>query len=357
MNSDRYTIIFAVVLAMSVAEVAKAAAFPLPVEGDNIVGNIQVVTIDNPDTTLLDIARHYDLGFEEITQVNPDVSVWVPKPGSRVIIPTEFILPPGLLEGIVINIPQMRLFYFPKPAPQQEAQVITFPISIAREGWRTPLGQSRIIAKHRDPSWFVPKSILEEHRSEGEMEFPTYFPPGPDNPMGMLALQTGFSGIFIHGTNMPWGVGMRTSHGCLHLYPEDAAELFPIVPVGTPVRIIDEPVTIGARDGELYLSSSKPISEYPSELPVPSRALSALVPYTQDSGSTHSYAEVDWQRVHEAAVAHRILPIPISLGAPSVEDLIAEVKPQSYENEPYGPDANAAAPPIILRGTDNNLKH
>lgn len=349
MNPNNYIIIFAVMLAVSVVKEAKAASFPLPIGGDNIVGDIQVVTIANPDTTLLDIARHYDLGFEEMTQVNPDVSNWVPKLGSRVIIPTEFILPPGPLKGIVINIPQRRLFYFPKPAPLQEAQVMTFPISIAREGWRTPLGQSRIIAKYRDPSWFVPKSIQEEHRSDGETEFPTYFPPGPDNPMGMLALATSFPGIFIHGTNMPWGVGMRTSHGCLHLYPEDAAQLFPIVPVGTLVRIVDEPITIGVRDSTLYLSSSKPISEYPSELPVPSRALSALVPYTQDSGSAHSYAEADWQRVYDAAMAHQILPIPISQGAPSIEDLIEEVKPQPYENEPYGPDANAAEPPIISR--------
>jgi len=346
---SRYIIIFAAVLAMSVSEAVNAASFPLPTDGDNIVGDIQVITIANPDTTLLDIARDYDLGFEEITRVNPDVPVWVPKLGRRVIIPTEFILPPGPQEGVVVNIPQRRLFYFPKPAPQQQAQVITFPISIAREGWRTPLGQSRIVAKHRDPSWFVPKSILEEHRSDGETEFPTYFPPGPDNPMGMLALETGFPGIYIHGTNMPWGVGMRTSHGCLHLYPEDAAQLFPIIPVGTPVRIIDEPITIGVRDGTLYLSSSKPLSEYHNELPVPTRALSALVPYTEDSGSAHSYADVDWQRAYDAAMAHQILPVPISQGAPGMEDQIAAVKPQPYENEPYGPDANAAAPPIILK--------
>ena len=167
--------------------------------------------------------------------------------------------------------------------------------------------------------------------------------------MGMLALQTGFPGIFIHGTNMPWGIGMRTSHGCIHLYPEDAAQLFPIIPVGTPVRIIDEPVTSGARDGALYLSSSRPVDEYPSELPIPSRALSAVFPYTQDSGSAHSYAEVDWRRVYEAAVAHQILPIPISQGATSIEDLIAALKPQPYENEPYGLDANAASPPIMSR--------
>lgn len=334
-------------LVLSMAGTANAENFPLPINGDNIVGDIQVVTIANPDVTLLDIARHYNLGYEEIVRANPDVSVWVPKPGSRVIIPTQFILPPGPLQDIVINIPQRRLFYFPKPVSRQQAQVVTFPISIAREGWSTPLGQSRITAKHRNPSWFVPKSILEERWSEGELEFPTYFPPGPDNPMGMLALETSFPGIFIHGTNMPWGVGMRTSHGCLHLYPEDAEQLFSMVPVGTKVRIINEPTTVGVRDGVLYLSSSQPLDEYPSELSASTRALHVLSLYMQQDLDLLS--KVDWQRMYAVVEESQILPTPISLWAPSMKDLIAEIPPQPYENAPYGPDANSAVPPLVSR--------
>lgn len=332
-------------LAMALAAApARAETYLLPTDGSSVVGGIQVVTIANADTTLLDVARHYDLGYQEITVANPAVGPWVPKLGSRVVVPTEFILPPGPWEGIVVNIPQRRLFYFPTPPAGQPAVVMTFPISIARAGWSTPLGRTRIVAKHRDPSWFVPKNIQEEHRAEGEPRFPTYFPPGPDNPMGMLALQTGFAEIFIHGTNKPWGVGMRTSHGCMHLYPEDAAKLFDIVPVGTPVRIIDEPVTIGARGGTLYLSATEALAEYPRDYPEATRAVAAYIAFTQTPGHA-AFAELDWPRLQAAVAARRILPVPVSRGAPGVDEEIAAVPPQPYEHAPYGPDANDAAVP------------
>ena len=227
--------------ACTVAVSAQAATFALPADGNTIVGHVRVVT-DIGKNTLFDIMRHFDLGYEEIVAANPGVSVWVPGQHQKIVAPTEFILPPKPWVGIVINVPQRRLYYFPKPKKGEAPQVMTFPLSIFRPGWPTPLGRTRIIAKYRDPNWIVPKSIQEEHRKEGESQFPSYFPPGPDNPMGMLAMQTGFPEIFIHGTSEPWGVGMRTSHGCFHLYPEDAAQLFPALPVGTPVRIINEPL-------------------------------------------------------------------------------------------------------------------
>lgn len=313
-----------------------------------MIGSLRVVTIANPNTTLLDIARHFDLGYHEITAANPTTSAWVPKVGTKVIIPAEFILPPGPQEGIVVNIPQRRLFYFTHQsgAKGKLAQVITFPVSIARAGWKTPLGLTRITAMHQDPSWFVPNSIRAEHLLEGEVEFPTYFPPGPDNPMGMLALQTGFPGIFIHGTNRPWGVGMRVSHGCLHLYPEDAAYLFSRVKVGTPVRFIDQPHTVGLRDGVLYLSSSELMGEYPNELSPANRADEALLYYqsTHFSGAPTQLG-IDWPRVSEVAMAHRYLPIPVSRGAPKLDQMIESIIPEPYDFEPYGDSANNGIPP------------
>ncbi len=329
------------------AGLAPAAVFPMPGPGSNMVGTLQAVTIANPDTTLLDVARHFDLGYPEITEANPTVSPWVPRLGSRIIIPTEFILPPGPHEGIVVNIPQRRLFYFVKKTPGKPAQVITFPVSISQAGWKTPLGETRIIAKFRDPSWVVPKSIREQHMRDGEMNFPIYFPPGPDNPMGMLALQTGFSMIFIHGTNRPWGVGMRTSHGCLHLYPEDAAYLFPMVKLGTPVRIIDKPYTVGVRNGVLYLGSSELVSEYPSELSSENRATAALLPYTgqRSSAASSPPLDIDWARVFAVAAAHSYLPIPISSGAPDLEHVAKAISAEPYTYGPYGSSANNAATP------------
>lgn len=330
---------------ISIAAFASAATYSMPPAGSNMIGKLQVVTITKPKTTLLDIARHFDIGQDEIVAANPNVSVWLPKVGSKVIVPTEFILPPGAREGIVINIPQRRLFYFIKATRTEAAQVITYPVSISRPGWDTPLGQTRIVAKHRDPAWFVPKSVREEHRRDGENDYPTYFPPGPDNPMGMLALQTGFSQIFIHGTNKPWGVGMRMSHGCLHLYPEDAADLFPRIKVGTPVRIIDEPHTVGVRDGALYLSSTEPVAEYKNQLSSLKRAEAVLRPYSNGEADDCPDDEVDWQRVTEAAQAYRFLPVPVSLAAPDLEQIVASTKTEAYTAEPYGDSANNAIPP------------
>ena len=319
----------------------------MPSPGSNMVGTLQAVTIANPNTTLLDIARRFDLGYHEITEANPAVSPWTPSLGTKIIIPTQFILPPGPYEGIVINIPQRRLFYFVQQSDDELPKVITFPISISRAGWKTPLGKTRLVAKHRDPAWIVPATIHKEHVRDGETDFPTYFPPGPDNPMGMLALQTGFSQIFIHGTNRPWGVGMRTSHGCLHLYPEDAAYLFPRVPPGTPIRIINQPTTVGIQDDVLYMSSGEPVSEYANKQSPANRAVAALFPYThKKAAKTVVHREIDWQRVFAVAKAHRYLPLPITRGTPDAEQILQSMDPTPYIYEPYDSSANNAVPPL-----------
>jgi len=315
---------------------ARSATFFLPTDGSNIVGQLQVVTADSRNT-LLDIARHYGLGHEEIILANPGVSIWLPGEGTPILVPTMFILPPPPWVGIVVNIPQRRLYYFPRRKAKEPATVVTFPIGTARPDWLTPLGTTRIIGKYRDPSWFVPKSIQEEHRSQGEPDFPEYFPPGPDNPMGMLAMETGFPKIFIHGTNRPWGVGMRVTHGCIRLYPEHSAILFEAVPVGTPVRFINQPVLAGARDDLLYLSVFEPVEGYPGDQTSPiEQAMNALALYD---------APVDWDRGEQAVDARRMVPIPVSVGAPSLDDLIASIKPEKYDFEPYGIDANQGLPP------------
>jgi L,D-transpeptidase ErfK/SrfK len=327
----------------------RGATFLLPSDGSNIVGQLQVVTADSRNT-LLDIARHYDLGHEEITVANPGVSIWLPGEGTPIVVPTEFILPPLPWQGIVVNIPQRRLYYFPRPKAKTQATVVTFPIGIARPGWPTPLGSTRITAKYKDPSWFVPKSIQEEHRSQGERDFPEYFPPGPDNPMGMLAMETGFDKIFIHGTNRPWGVGMRVTHGCIRLYPEHAAFLFPEVPVGTPVRFINQPVMVGERGDLLYLGVSEPVDAYPDDVDsLLLRAIDAVALHKAQHKAQQNAAEIDWDRVLQAVAAKRFVPIPVSVGAPSLDDIIASIKPEKYDFEPYGIDANQGMPPDVPR--------
>ncbi len=319
---------------------ARSATFVLPTDGSNIVGQLQVVTADARNT-LLDIGRHYELGYEEITLANPGVSVWLPGEGTAIVVPGKFILPPPPWTGIIVNIPQRRLFYFPRRTGKQPATVVTFPIGIARPGWPTPLGTTRITGKHKDPAWFVPKSIQAEQHSQGELDFPEYFPPGPNNPMGMLALETGFAKIFIHGTNRPWGVGMRVSHGCLHLYPEHAADFFAQIAVGTPVRFINQAVLAGARDGQLYLSVFEPVDGYPeSQVSLLAQAMDAL--------AIHD-APVDWKRVEQAIDAKRVVPMPVSVGAPSLDESLARIQPAQYDFEPYGIEANDAMPPDMPR--------
>jgi L,D-transpeptidase ErfK/SrfK len=331
------------VLLVCWSALARGATFLLPTDGSNIVGQVRVVVADSRNT-LLDIARHFELGHEEITLANPGVSIWLPGAGTRIVVPTEFILPPPPWQGVVVNIPQRRLYYFPPPKAKQPASVITFPLGIARPGWPTPLGATRIVGKHKDPAWFVPKSIQAEQRSQGEPDFPEYFPPGPNNPMGMLALQTGFAQIFIHGTNRPWGVGMRVSHGCLHLYPEHAADLFPQVVVGTPVRFVNQPVLVGERDQQLYLSVFEAVDGYPDDPRSPLvQAMDLLLTYD---------APIDWKRVEQVVDARRGMPVPVNAGAPGLDDLLAVIQAEPYVFEPYGIEANDAMPPDETRGPE-----
>jgi len=322
---------------------ASAASFPLPAGGGTVVGEVRVVRLDDARNTLLDIARHYDLGYDEILAANPGVPVWTPGAGARIVVPTEFILPPKPWLGVVINVSRRRLYYFPAPAPGETRRVFTFPIGIARPGWPTPLGRTRIVAKFKDPSWIVPKDILDEHHQEGEPDFPTYIPPGPDNPMGMLAMQTGFPQIFIHAASRPWGVGMRVSHGCLHLYPEDAATLFPLLRVGTPVRIVNQPLMVGARDGRLYLSASPPVADYPGVGDSLTRAVRAVVQFEGAHGDVR--LTVDWNRAVHLAQAKRFIAAPLAPPADRLEVALASRPEIPYHFAPYGIDANDAEIP------------
>lgn len=230
---------------------ALAATYEIPDDGSDIVGEISITTATFDDT-LIDIARRHGVGYEDIVRANPGVNVWVPGEGTDIILPTQFVLPAGPRDGIVLNLPEYRLYYYPKPADGEKAQVITYPVSIGRQDWETPIGVTRIVAKAVNPSWYPPQSVREEHAAEGR-SLARVVPPGPDNPLGKHAIRLGLPGYLIHGTNRPAGVGMRVTHGCLRMFPEDIESLFGLVGVNTRVRIINEPVKIGWRGGELVM--------------------------------------------------------------------------------------------------------
>ncbi|HLT89865.1 MAG TPA: L,D-transpeptidase family protein [Woeseiaceae bacterium] len=229
---------------------AGAEVYDLPPPGTDVIGAVTTVEARAADT-LLDIGRRHGVGYEEIVRANPDVDVWLPGEGTRVVLPTRYILPPGPRRGVVLNLPEYRLYYFPEPKPGEPAVVMTYPVSIGRMDWATPLGETRIVSKVVKPSWYPPESVRKEHAEEGR-PLPRVVPPGPDNPLGDFAMRLSLPGYLIHGTNRPAGVGMRVTHGCIRMYPEDIEFLFGHVPVNTPVRIINEPVKLGW-DGDRLL--------------------------------------------------------------------------------------------------------
>ena len=249
----------AALLAIVGAAPALATEYPLATPDVLVVGEDQSVQTVYEDT-LYDLARKFSLGSEEVIRVNPGVDPWLPGAGAQVIIPGRHILPPGPHEGIIINLPEHRLYYYPKPLRGQPAQVITYPVSIGKMDWHTPIGLTHVIAKEKNPVWYPPESVRKEHAAAGD-PLPARVPSGPDNPLGLFAMRlaAGNGTYMIHGTNNPIAVGMPVTHGCIRLYPEDVAQLFPMIPVGMPVRIINQPVKVAWVDGELLLEAHPPV--------------------------------------------------------------------------------------------------
>ena len=247
-------------LALAIAP-AGASLYPLPRDGSAVVGADANVTTVYEDT-LPDLAHRYSLGYYEIIRANPGVDVWLPGAGKHLTLPGRHILPAGPREGIVVNLPEHRLYYFPKPGPHETAIVITYPVSIGKMDWRTPLGETHVIAKITHPAWYPPASIRKEHEKNGD-PLPKMVGPGPDNPLGDFALRlaAGRGEYMIHGTNNPVAVGMAVTHGCIRMYPEDVAALFALIPVGTKVRLVNEPVKVAWVDGRLFLEAHPQVDE------------------------------------------------------------------------------------------------
>ena len=257
-----------------------ATGYVLKKDSASIIGQRMTVTAAYEDT-LSDIARRYDLGFEEIRLANPLLDVWLPQEGSPLVLPTHFILPAAAREGLVLNIPEMRLYYF--PAGQQDT-VITHPLGIGRAGWETPYIQTHIIEKKAFPNWYPPASIREEYAQAGR-PLPRVVLAGSDNPLGNYAMRLGQPEYLIHGTNQPWGVGMRVSHGCLRLYPEDIESLFQQIPLKTKVNIVDQPYKIAARAGLIYIEVHPPLRDGMDALQIFLRTMDSTIthrPYWLD---------------------------------------------------------------------------
>ena len=247
------------ILLLAASAPLQATTYPLATPDIAVVGDDQTVQTVYEDT-LYDLARKFSLGSEEVIRVNPGIDPWLPGADKQVVIPGRHILPPGPHEGIVVNLPEHRLYYYPKAQRGHPPEVISYPVSIGKMDWHTPIGLTHVIAKEKNPVWFPPESVRKEHAAAGD-PLPTRVPSGPDNPLGLFAMRlaAGNGTYMIHGTNNPIAVGLPVTHGCIRMYPEDVEQLFPMIAVGTPVRIINQPVKVAWVDGELLLEAHPPV--------------------------------------------------------------------------------------------------
>jgi L,D-transpeptidase ErfK/SrfK len=281
--------------------------------GVTVVGEVQV-THSRKEDTFADIARRFDLGYDELLRANPGIDPWLPGDGTEIVLPTQFVLPDGPREGLLVNVAAMRMFWFPKAAKGQPRVVVTYPIGIGKVGWATPIGSTKVVSKRKGPVWTPPASVRREHAKAGD-PLPARVPPGPDNPLGAYAMNLGWPSYLIHGTNKPPGVGMRASHGCIRLYPEDIAALFPEVPVGTRVTVVNQPMLTGWQAGKLYVQAFPvPVEgEDDSKAPTP-LAWNEKVASSLDALASQHGATVDATLAQAVITQSRGITTPVTQG-------------------------------------------
>ena len=269
---------------------------------ESVVGRVETHKA-RLDDTLLDVARRFGMGIEEMKLANPGVDLWLPGEGTAIRLPARFVLPSGIRRGIVINVPEMRIYYYPK----EGRRVRTWPIGIGRLEYETPLGKTSVVRKKVGPVWYPTDTIREEYAARGE-PLPRVVLPGPENPLGSHAIYLGLPTYLIHGTNRPYSIGMRVSFGCVRLYPEDIVELYDLVAPGTPVSLVDERVKAGWLGHELYLEVH-PNPDLPAEEARPSMtdAVRAIIKATPEG----QQPPVDWKLVEAALAEANGVPVVV----------------------------------------------
>lgn len=306
---------------------AAATVYELPAAGAGLFGREERVVTSYEDT-LYEIAQRFSLGSEEIVRVNPGMDPWLPGAGRDVVIPGQRVLPSGARDGIIVNLPEHRLYYFPKARAGEQPRVITYPVSIGKMDWHTPLGRTTIVNKRERPSWTPPESVRKEHLAAGD-PLPAVVPPGPDNPLGEYAMRLGIpkGAYLIHGTNNPIAVGMAVTHGCIRMYPDDIKALFPLVPLGTPVYLVNEPVKLAWIDGELILEAHPPVNWEGETIEPDVEKFAALL----DTALGASTVAINWDLVLQELGKARGMPVVVGLAADMPDANIA--LPATARNE------------------------
>ena len=314
--------VFALSLPMASAEILE-----LPENGDSVLGTPYNITTHYGETTLI-LAQVHEIGYHELLSANPDVHTWMPGEGTLVHIPRQYILPGKARAGLVLNLAELRLYYY-ETTRSGKPQVRTYPISAGRVDWVTPIGITRVLDRLENPNWYPPKSVILEHEARGD-KLEKVVPPGADNPLGQYALMLEADGYFIHGTNRDQGIGMRVTHGCIRMRSKDIAELIYRVPVDTPVEIISMPIKIGFMNGVVYMEAHpEPLEEFPMPVKNPVLEETDVLP------ALHALEEqlpagdyvIYWEQVME--IARKRLGIPVAVGWDrSVHTAVPKGKPE-----------------------------
>ena len=299
--------------------------FDVAADHDDLLGVVQLTKTTKEDT-LTDIARRFNMGYEELVRANPGVDPWLPGADKEVVVPTEFILPDAPHQGVVINIAAMRLYYFPPHKSGEPQLVYTHPIGIGKVGWSTPEGTTKILRRQKDPTWRPPVSVIKEHKENGD-DLATVVGPGPDNPLGRHAFYLAWPGYLIHGTNKPAGVGLRSSHGCIRLYPEDIARLYDMVPLGTTVTVVNQPFVFGWHDGQLYMQAYGSLEDdrrewQKAQKKLIAKSLSASV----QRDLKRRNETVDWDLILKLAHDPRGVPVPVTQPGTGLEQVLASAR-------------------------------
>jgi len=286
----------------------------------SLIGKLATITTRENDT-LPDIARHFGLGYNDITIANPHLDPWLVKSGDKALLALHITIPEVKRKGIVLNLANMRLFHF------QKNSVSTYPIGIGRQGWNTPTGRTKIISKTKDPVWRVPASILREHEKKGD-PLPRVVKAGKNNPLGQYAMRLSMPSYLIHGTNKPYGVGMQISHGCVRLYPENISTLFQATKVNTAVNIINQPYLLGWENSILFLEAHKPLKKNKKVKKALFKRIKKL--------TAHYKVEVDWQKIETILQRANGIPTPILKYTLNFQQVASNALPLSHPDFFYG---------------------
>lgn len=323
---------------------------------DDVVGAVQV-TVASKEDTLPDIARRFNVGYEEIVRANPGVDPWLPGAGRNIVVPTRFVLPDAPREGIVINVAAMRLYFFPPHKKGEPQTVYTYPIGIGKVGWSTPMGTTTIVGHEKDPIWRPSAALRKDHFNDNGEDLPAVVPAGPDNPLGKYEMRLGWSSYLIHGTNKPYGIGLRSSHGCMRLYPEDIEKLYYMAPDGMPVRVVNQPFVFGFHDQQLYLQAYTVLEDDTRDWNHAQQKLLShgLATHIQKS-LKDSGTQIDWDSVSAITHSPRGIPVPVSgeggtvdavvAGAPTVENRVPDGA--DWDGRDATEDNGNSAKPLLL---------